>query len=469
VHPLVSLDAPTDSLAARRRRDPVLILNPLDRRVTRRGGFPVLPGAFPVVGHIPAVATNLLGLMRHAEREVGHAFWIDSGFGARNITCLDPEVFSILKNKVTTSTYLQGLLPDLFGISLIAQDGAVHQHMRSAMTGPFLPRGLTAAEVGPLLAELIERRMRVWRDRRTVTVLAETRELVLALMFRLLGVAETNLSAWRRNYEDFMLLAINLPLDLPGTPRHRGRRAKAWLDEHLLAIIAEARTRPSKGFLSALVAGRDEGGAGLSDAELVDNLRLLVLAGHETSASTMAWMVIMLADRPDVWDALCDEATKAGGTPQSPKEVREFPYAEAVFRETLRLHPPVASDARKALVDFELAGGTVPAGEMVNISIIHLSRHPSLYDRPDEFRPERWLDRSDRSDGVSPIELVQFGGGPHFCLGYHLAWMEIVQFGVALARAMRSAGLRPSITGPRPKMRYLPLLHPSAGTRIAFG
>ena len=197
----------------------------------------------------------------------------------------------------------------------------------------------------------------------------------------------------------------------------------------------------------------------------MDNIRLLVLAGHETSASTMAWMVIMMAQRPEVWDRVCAEAVAAGGIPRSPKELRSFPYAEAVFRETLRLHPPVASDSRRALVDFELAGRTVQAGDNVTISIMHLSRDPSTYERPDEFVPERWLGRA---EAVSAIELVQFGGGPHFCLGYHLAWMEIVQFAVGIALAMRGRNLRPRIVGAPPKMRYVPLLHPSAGTRVAF-
>jgi cytochrome P450 len=444
-----------------------MLVNPLDRRIKSQRGFPIAPGAFPLIGHLPAIATDYLGLLRRAEREVGPFFYLRSGFERPVLNCLHPDVFSIFKNKVTTSTYLLELLPDLFGISLIAQDGPVHQHMRSAMNGPFLPRGLTAAEVGPLLADIIERRVRSWGDRREIKILHETRELVLAVMFRLLGVPETNLSTWREKYEEFMLLAINLPIDFPGLPRHRGKRARAWLDEHLLGFIREARREPqATGILPALVAGRDEGGAGLSDVELIDNLRLLVLAGHETSASTMAWMMIKLAERPDVWDALCAEAKAGGAIPQSPKELRAFPYAEAVFRETLRLHPPVAFDARRALVPFELAGRTIEAGEMLNIAIIHLSRHESLYESPDDFKPERWLGRS---GGISPIEMVQFGGGPHFCLGYHLAWMEIVQFGVAVALAMCKQNLRPRIVGARPKMRYLPLLHPSAGTRVAFG
>lgn len=446
-----------------------MILNPLDRHAKQLNGFPVLPGAFPVVGHLPSIATDYLGLLRHAERTLGSFFQVDSGFGRMQLTCVDPDVFTIFKNKVTTSTYLLEFLPDLFGISLISQDGAPHRHMRSAMDTPFLPRGLTAAEVGPLVAEIIDRRVRSWRDGRSgkgVRILAETREMVLAIMFRLLGVPETNLDEWREHYEEFMLLAVNVPFDLPGLPQRRGKKARAWLDEHLLEFIRDARAQPkASGLLAALVAGRDDGGTELTERELIDNLRLLVLAGHETSASTMAWMVIELADRPEVWNAVVAEAKAAKSIPQSPKEIRALPYTEAVFRETLRLHPPVAFDARRATADFELAGRTIPAGEMVNLPIVHLSRHPSQYESPDSFLPERW---TKKQTTISPLEMVQFGGGPHFCLGYHLAWMEIVQFGAALALAMDERGLRPRVVGPRPKEVYLPLLHPSAKTRIAF-
>ena len=221
----------------------MLILNPLDRKVRDLRGFPVFPGAFPVLGHIPAIALDYLGLVRRAERELGKFFWLKAGAVQENLTCLDPEVFSIFKNKVTTSTYLQAMLPDLFGISLIAQDGPVHHHMRSAMNAPFLPRGLTAAEVGPLLADIIERRVSTWRERRDIRILAETRELVLAIMFRLLGVPETNLSVWRERYEEFMFLAINVPV----IPRRRAVRARAWLNEQLLEFIRRAREQPQSG------------------------------------------------------------------------------------------------------------------------------------------------------------------------------------------------------------------------------
>jgi cytochrome P450 len=342
------------------------LLNPLQRRVRDHRGFPVAPGAFPVLGHLPMVAMDYLGLVRRAEEQLGPFFWINQGFGRMQLTCLLPEVFSIFKNKVTTSTYVLDILPDLYGGALIAQDGPAHQHVRSAMNAPFQPRGLAAAEIGTVFAELIARRVRSWSDRGELQILAETRELVLSLMFRMIGAAEAELALWRHQYEEYTLLALNVPIDLPGSPRRRGRRARAWLNERLLGFIRDARARPdASGLLAALVHARDEEGALLSDAELVDNLRLLVLAGHETSASTMAWMVIELAQRPDVWERLCAEARAAGEVPRTPSELRRFPFAEAVFRETLRLYPPVTNNTRQAITDLSIGGRTVQAGSNI--------------------------------------------------------------------------------------------------------
>ena len=443
-----------------------MLLNPLRRRKRQLQGFPVLPGGFPLLGHLPAMMTDALGLMRRAHREYGDFFWMLSGFGQRSLYCLHPDVFSIFKNKVTTSVFLQEVASDFLGRSLLVHDGPLHQHMRSAMNGPFLPPGLTAAETGTILADLIEKGVRRWVDRGEVKILAETRELALAAIFRVMGIPESDLPAWRRHYEAYVLLAVNIPIDVPGSPRRRGRKARAWLNEHLMVFIKEARARPEvTGLLAALVHSRDEEGSPLTDVELLDNLRLLVLAGHETSASTIAWMVVLLGQHPHAWEKLCAEAAAVGAVPRTPKELKRFPYAEALFRETLRLFPPVSTDARRALVDFELGGRTVPAGTQVSISIAHLSRHSEVYERPDDFLPERWLGRT---EAVSPLELVQFGGGPHFCLGYHLAWMEIVQAAVALALVLRERGVRPHLVGSFPARRYIPLLHPAAGTRVKF-
>lgn len=437
--------------------------NPLLRRVAERDGLPVLPGHFPVVGHMPAMAVDFLGLLREGAA-LGDLFWWNAGFDRWEVVYVGRDAFQLFKHRHLDSSYmLEGNVHDLFGDGVIAHDGARHQHLRSAMNAPFLPKGLTEADVGRLVAEIVERRVRSWVGRRDVRILAETRELALDVMFRLVGVDEHELGAWRKNYEDLMLIAINLPVDWPGLPRWRGLRARAWLNDRLQKLIDRVRARgEERGLVAALLASRDEEGHALTDPELVDNLRLIFLAGHETSATTIAWMVAHLAERPDVWARLREEALAAPDLPRSPKELRSFPYAEAVFRETLRLHPPVNGDARRATSDFELAGHTVRRGTNVGIPIILLSRDPEQYPDPDAFKPERWLGRAERT----PLELVQFGGGPHFCLGYHLAWMEIVQAAVALARALPPSG--PRLQGAFPVARYMPLMHPAADTRVHF-
>ncbi len=440
-------------------------LNPLRRRPPGRAGFPVAPGAWPVIGHLPTLALDSLELMRRAERELGPLFWVEQGFGHHVLYCLDPAGFEIMRNRATSSSVLTAVVGEFLGDSMIVHDGARHQHIRSAMGGPFTPRGLTALELGPVFAATIRERVARWRDVGEVQILAETRELAIELMFRMMGIRERDLSTWREHYETYVLLAWNMPIELPGFPRWRGRRAKAWLDAQLLARIRAAREHDGEpGLLRELVHARDDGGLQLGDSELIDNLRFLLLAGHETSATVMAWMVIELARRPDLWARLREEAA-AGDVPVTPKELRGFPFAEAIFRESSRLHPPTSMDARIVTGELELLGRQIPAGAMVGVSLAHLSRHPALFADGDAFVPERWLDRK---QPLSPLELAQFGGGPHFCLGYHLAWMEIVQFAVALAHAMNDAGLRPAPCGPPPRTHYLPLAHPAPGTRVRF-
>ncbi len=442
----------------------MLLLNPIGRR---RGvaGFPFADGAFPVLGHLPAMASDTLGFLRRAERDHGRAFFIDQGFGAQSLVWTDPDAFSIYKTKLGSSAYMREAGGSMFGESVIVQDGKVHQRMRAVLNGPFTPRGLGAAEIGPLIAKIVEARVRAIDLSAPLSILPWTRELALDVIFRIIGVGDRDLSEWRRSYQDALLLLVNLPLDLPGSPRRRGARGKRWVDARLRALIESERGRaPTNNLLSALVHGRGEAGETLSDDELIDNLRLLMLAGHETSASTMAWMVGLMAQYPGSFVQVVEEATALGKIPESVAELKKLPYVEAVFREALRLYPPVAFDARTIEGELSLEGRAVPPGTRVGIPLIHLSRHPDRERDPDAFFPERWLDRG----ALGPLELMQFGGGPHFCLGYHLAWMEIVQFAAALALHLTERGRAPCLVGAPPAPRYLPLLHPKSSLRIAF-
>src|SRR6185437_7123767 len=187
-----------------------------------------------------------------------------------------------------------------------------------------------------------------------------------------------------------------------------------------------------------------------------------VLGGHETISSTMAWITITLGAREDLFRALVDEARGAAEVPATPAAARAFPFAEALFRETVRMHPPFGVITRRCEEPFAIHGVTIPAGAIVGVDLWGAAYDPSIFEAPDEIRPSRWL--GPRSP-PSPLEIAQFGAGPHFCMGYHLAWLEGVQLAVALARALDGARKRPRVRGGEaPAPIFLPTEHPPAGT-----
>lgn len=176
-------------------------------------------------------------------------------------------------------------------------------------------------------------------------------------------------------------------------------------------------------------------------------------------------MVSYAATRPEIHDRLMAEAIAADGLPQTPTALSAFPFTEALFREVLRLHPPVVLTTRITLEPLDIEGYHLPAGTVVGIPLWLLGRDPDLFDDPERFDPERWI-RQERPP--TPIKRSAFGGGPHFCLGYHMALVEGVQYMVALMRGLHETGRRLHMKR-LPKELYIPLLRPrKADTHCQF-
>lgn len=443
----------------------MVLRNPFARAVRYRNGLPILPGAFPLVGHIPLLYKDVEDILRSARKELGPAFWVMAGPGMDLVSCAGPDAIDIFRSKAFSSEHLQEVSPLIGRGTLLAQDGAAHRHTRAAMNGPFAPRGLGAKTLGPMVARIVEARIARWADQRRIPILVETRELALEIIFRLIGVAPENLGAWRAHYRQLLLANLGIPFMFPGSPAYRAAKAKTWIDARFQEIIDAVRSAaPAETLVHALTLARDDEGRPLTDAELVNNLRLLVLGGHETMAATLAWMVITLALRPELWSVLLDEAKEAPSVPESPQDARRFPFAEALFRETVRMYPPFGIITRKSVDDFELHGRLIPKGTMVGVDLWSISRDPALFDEPDTFLPSRWLGRS---EPPSAREIAQFGAGPHFCLGYHLAWLETVQLAVALARELGRRGLRPYLDDNHtPSAIFVPVVHPPPKTIV---
>ncbi|MBM7115148.1 cytochrome P450 [Archangium primigenium] len=437
----------------------------LPRRPTHKDGIPILPGALPLVGHVPFNLGDSLAFMREGAAQVGPLFWMRSLGSQMQLVCMGEPGFELLKNRVTTSEFIREQAPDFIGDALLSRDGPSHRGLRSAMSGPFTPRGLTASGAAALSAEVIEASL-ARLPSGPFSLLGESQRLALDIIFRIMGIDRSELDAFNQHYRDFVLGAFPVKITVPYGPYWRSLRGRKWLDARFSQLIAAARGRSDmQGTLAALLAARDEEGRELTEADLIQNLRLVALAGHETSASVMAWAGIVLAQRPDLWRQLLEESQAPSALPQSPEELKRHPFAEALFREVLRLYPPLSATGRLLTEDVTLHGLPVPKGTMVTVPLGTYGYDPKLFPDPERLDPTRWMGRRQQP---SPIETAPFGGGPHFCLGYHLAWMEIVQFLAGFAREVGRRGLRPRLVmgSAPPKLRYLPFGQPPKKTLI---
>lgn len=177
--------------------------------------------------------------------------------------------------------------------------------------------------------------------------------------------------------------------------------------------------------------------------EMVDQVAIFFLAGHETSASALGWGLYLLALYPEVQARIADEAAALSAVPEF-SEMARLKYTRDVFREVLRLYPPVPMMVREARCPEIFRGRHIAKGAQIVLSPWHLHRHERLWDRPDEFDPERWSraeNRASARDGYMP-----FSAGARVCTGAGFAMVEGVLLLAMLARAFR---FRP-VEGPQP-------------------
>ena len=231
------------------------------------------------------------------------------------------------------------------------------------------------------------------------------------------------------------------------------RRALAPVDEML---IDEARRRRGADdlderddVLSLLVQARHEDGRPMTDAELRDELFTLLVAGHETTASSLSWAMERLIRHPDKWERLREEAM--GG---------EDVYADAVAKETLRLRPVLPIVVRRLTRPVEIGGWPLPAGTYVTPCIHLVHRRPDVYPEPHAFRPERFLDQP-----AGTYTWIPFGGGVRRCLGATFALFEMKTVLRAIAR---EAALRPARHESERIARRVITLVPGRGAEVVM-
>lgn len=433
--------------------------------MTKSSDFPVLDGAWPILGHLAEMYRSFPSLCERGSKAHGPLFYIQGGPGARQLMYTAPHALNLLKNPAVSSSFYAEAFSTLLGNTLFSMDGDEHRRLKQAMSPPFTPQRVRASDVTTIVTDAVERRIDLWAKREQFDIVDEAREMTLEIIFRVVGAPVTHLDDWRKQYNRFLLAGI------PSTSPSRSpigwyaMRARRWIDERLGAIVDGLRARGETSTLVGAIAnGRDDNGALVDRDLVVGNLRILVFAGHETSASSIAWTAMHFAAAPKLQRRAMAEIVGVDDIAGLATDGSRFTFAEAMFREALRKYPAVHSVIRRVKSDIEVEEGIIPAGTLLNVPFVHLLRDPQRFPSPDAFDPDRWKERP----RPGTVETAMFGGGHHFCLGYHIAIAEGTLFTLLLARALRKRRLElvHSDGGRVPKPIYLPLMHAPSGIKL---
>jgi cytochrome P450 len=211
------------------------------------------------------------------------------------------------------------------------------------------------------------------------------------------------------------------------------------LGTSIVAIATKRRqqNRIARDFLGMIMEARDrDSGHGMSDAQLTKEIMTLIVAGHETTASTLNWMWYLLAQNPHVQMKLSAELNnRPPDQIRSPKDLEHFAFPRMVIDEALRLYPPGWLMTRRAIRDDHIGEYFVPAGTEIYISPYFIQRHPHLWTEPDVFNPDRFDPAAPTNP--DPLALLPFSIGPRNCIGEHLARMEMEIHLVMIAGRLR--------------------------------
>lgn len=248
-----------------------------------------------------------------------------------------------------------------------------------------------------------------------------------------------------------------LPTWIPTPRRQQEGTAKRDLDEIVYRIINNwRRAGQDRGdLLSMLLLARDDDDQPMTDQQARDEIVTMFLAGHETTANTLNWLWMLLAQHPEAERKLHDEIDEvlAGAKPQL-EDLRRLPYTERVVKEALRLYPPAFGFNREAIRDTSIGGYAIPAGADIQVVTWTTHRDARWWEDPLAFRPERFAPENESA--LKKYAYLPFGGGPRVCIGNSFALME-AQIMTALIASRFQLRLAPGqVVTPEPLLTLRP-------------
>jgi cytochrome P450 len=397
--------------------------------------IPTIRG-LPFLGSLREFQANRIGLLERVAHECGEigsfrlgprrVIVITSAELARVV--LVDQAYAFEKGPV-----VRQYARPLFGDGLVSCENAVHRGRRRLLAPAFQPRQLSAH------TETIVRAARLTEAAWNHGGLVDIDQEMVRLTLRVAGLVlfSMDLVDEAKELSEAMTIAIHhvtdkiqtpisAPAWLPTAKNRRFRDAVERLDRTIFQLIADRRAGRvvSHDLLGALVSARDpEDGTTLGDRQIRDELMTLFVAGHETTASTLAWTVYLLLSHPEVYRRVEAEVDRVvGARDPTYEDLPSLSYMLQVLKEVLRLYPSIHSLGRELNKPLDVGGYALEAGAIVIICPYLMHRRPDVFPDPMTFDPDRFTAEAEAA--IPRHAYLPFGAGPRVCLGAHFAFME---------------------------------------------
>ena len=389
-----------------------------------------IPGesGLPIVGNLFSMLKEGGGYYDRLRDSYGDVFKSRSLFGSGIILTGPAAIKYVLveQSKFTSSQEAwEKSLGNLFPNGLMLMDGERHKYHRSIMHEAFKKDPMQGYV--DIMPDIIEKAMDSLEDTDDMLFFPFAKELTISLASEVFfGITDKHeITKLNKAITDIVNAALAIPIALPFTRYGKGLKGRKFLVNYFRSIISERREQPGKDLFSRLCVAKNEDGDSFTDQEIIDHLIFVLMASHDTTAITVSFITYFLAKYPEWQKTVYDEITSFDFSPPlQVKDLRELTNLGLVMKETLRIHPPLVTVTRKLEKDMTLDGYTLPKDALISLMFHCTHRDERVWDDPEIFDPLRF-GKERREEQKCPFAYAPFGAGPHHCIGYQFAELQI--------------------------------------------
>lgn len=389
-----------------------------------------IPGSYgkPIIGDTFEFLKDFHGLINEMEAKYGPVFK-GSIFFQRGVTLLGPDANEfVLRDRdhvLSSRAAWNPLLEKLFTNGLMLRDFADHKYHRRIMQQAFKKNALAGYmdRMNPHIRE----GLKDWPLNRKISFFEHIKSLLLDMGASIFLGLKMGPEAQKVNESfvaevDASLAVLRLPI--PGTTWYRGMKGRRFLEKFMTDLIPEKRNSNDNDFFTELChAADEETDTQLTDEDVMNHMIFLLFAAHDTTTSTLSSIMYALAKNPEWQEALAEEAASLDKDDLEYDDLQKLEKTTWVFKEALRMHPPLPTIPRRTTEEIEWQGYKIPANSLVNITPLHTHYMEEYWTNPYRFDPERFSPER-AEDKKHFFQWIPFGGGHHKCLGLNFAEIQ---------------------------------------------